>query len=254
MSLPAMSGAEPCTGSYSPLLPSPSEAEGSMPIEPVSIAAASDRMSPNMLGATMTSNCFGARISCIDAASTNRCVSSTSGYCLPTRGDGLAPQLHRLEHVGLVHRAELAAARSRGAEADVRDALDLGLGVAHGVHAFAPARRADADAARLAVVDVAVQLAQDHEVEPLHQLGLERRGADQLGEQERRPEVGKQLQLAPQREQAEPRALVARAALVAGNADRAEQDRVGLARQLERRRRQRHARRRPRPPRRSAPR
>src|SRR6188474_2040321 len=43
-SLPAMSGAEPCTGSYSALRrPSasgaPSEADGSMPSEPVSIAA-----------------------------------------------------------------------------------------------------------------------------------------------------------------------------------------------------------------------
>ena len=106
-----------------------------------------------------------------------------------------------------------------------------------------PSRRpecADADAARLAVIDVAIQLAQDHEVEPLHQLGPEGRGADQLGEQERRPEVGKQLQLAPQREQAEPGALIARSALVAGSADRAEQDGVGLARELERRRRQRH--------------
>ena len=127
MSLPAMSGAVPCTGSYRPLVPSPSEADGSMPIEPVSIAAASDRMSPNMLPVTMTSNCFGARISCIAAASTKRCVSSTSGYSCADARDHLAPELHRLEHVGLVHRAELAPARARGAEGDVRDALDLGL-------------------------------------------------------------------------------------------------------------------------------
>ena len=122
----------------------------------------------------------------------------------------------------------------------MRDALDLGFAIAHRIHAFAPARGADADAARLAVIDVAIELAQDHEVEPLHQLGPERRGADQLGEQERRPEVCKQLQLAPQREQAEPRALISRSALVAGSADRAEQDGVGLARQRERSRRQWH--------------
>ena len=65
MPLPAMSGAEPWTGSYSALrLPvfasgAPSEAEGSMPSEPVSIAATSDRMSPNRLSVTMTSNCLG---------------------------------------------------------------------------------------------------------------------------------------------------------------------------------------------------
>ncbi|MNC85748.1 hypothetical protein D3C83_13600 [compost metagenome] len=67
---PAMSGAEPWLGSYSPLPPALSDAEGSMPIEPVSIEASSDRMSPNMLPVTMTSNCFGARTSCIAALST----------------------------------------------------------------------------------------------------------------------------------------------------------------------------------------
>ena len=65
MPLPAMSGAEPCTGSYSALrLPvlgsgAPSEADGSMPSEPVSIAATSDSMSPNRLSVTITSNCLG---------------------------------------------------------------------------------------------------------------------------------------------------------------------------------------------------
>ena len=54
--LPAMSGALPWLGSYRPLPFASSEAEGSMPIEPVSIAASSDRMSPNMLPVTTTSN------------------------------------------------------------------------------------------------------------------------------------------------------------------------------------------------------
>ncbi len=65
-----MSGALPCTGSYRarrrPVSSSgPSEAEGSMPSEPVSMAAQSDRMSPNRLSVTMTSNCFGQRTSCM---------------------------------------------------------------------------------------------------------------------------------------------------------------------------------------------
>src|ERR1019366_8554842 len=45
---PAMSGAEPCTGSNMPGPSEPSEALGSIPIEPVIIAASSERMSPNM--------------------------------------------------------------------------------------------------------------------------------------------------------------------------------------------------------------
>ncbi len=79
MFLPAMSGALPCTGSYSPLLPVLRDAEGSMPIDPVNMAAASDRMSPKTLPVTITSNCLGARMSIIAAASTNAWVSSTSG-------------------------------------------------------------------------------------------------------------------------------------------------------------------------------
>ena len=52
-----------------------------MPIEPVSIDASSERMSPNMLPVTTTSNCLGARTSCMAALSTSMCESSTSGYC-----------------------------------------------------------------------------------------------------------------------------------------------------------------------------
>ena len=37
--LPAMSGAEPWIGSYSPFVPVPSEAEASRPIEPTHIEA-----------------------------------------------------------------------------------------------------------------------------------------------------------------------------------------------------------------------
>ena len=45
-------------------------AEGSMPMDPVSIAASSERMSPNMFPVTTTSNFLGARTSCIAALST----------------------------------------------------------------------------------------------------------------------------------------------------------------------------------------
>ena len=55
--VPAISGAEPCTGSYMPGVPgAPKDADGSIPIEPVIMPASSDRMSPNILEVTMTSN------------------------------------------------------------------------------------------------------------------------------------------------------------------------------------------------------
>ncbi|MMZ69050.1 hypothetical protein D1872_318120 [compost metagenome] len=79
MPLPAMSGAEPWHGSYMPLLLVSRDADGSMPMEPVSIEAWSDRMSPNMLSVTITSNCFGARTSCMAALSTYMWLSSTCG-------------------------------------------------------------------------------------------------------------------------------------------------------------------------------
>ena len=68
--VPAISGAEPCTGSYIDLiLPflsfAPKDADGSNPSDPVNIAASSDNMSPNKLSVTITSNCFGFLKSCI---------------------------------------------------------------------------------------------------------------------------------------------------------------------------------------------
>jgi len=66
-----MSGADPWIGSYMPGVPGlPSDADGSMPIEPVIWAASSERMSPNMLVVTTTSKSKGRRISCMEALST----------------------------------------------------------------------------------------------------------------------------------------------------------------------------------------
>jgi hypothetical protein len=121
-----MSGAEPWIGSYSPFLFASNDADGSMPIEPASIDASSDRMSPKMLPVTITSNCFGARTELhrgvVDVHVRQRDVR----IVLAEARDDLAPQDRRVEHVGLVDRAELAAPRTRRLEADARDALDLG--------------------------------------------------------------------------------------------------------------------------------
>ena len=76
---PAMSGAEPALGSKR-LTPSPSEAEASMPSEPVICAASSERISPNMFSVTTTSKSAGRLMSCIAVLSTSRSSSSTSGY------------------------------------------------------------------------------------------------------------------------------------------------------------------------------
>jgi hypothetical protein len=82
--VPAMSGADPWIGSYSPRRPcsvraSPSDADGSIPSDPARTAASSDRMSPNRFSVTSTSNAAGCVISCIAHASTRRWSTTTSG-------------------------------------------------------------------------------------------------------------------------------------------------------------------------------
>ena len=52
-----------------PNVPSPNDAEGSIPIEPVIIEASSDKISPNIFEVTITSNCLGSLTNCIDALS-----------------------------------------------------------------------------------------------------------------------------------------------------------------------------------------
>src|SRR6266550_2343794 len=82
---PAMSGAEPCTGSkmaaWVPML-----APGASPRPPTNPAASSERMSPNRLVVTMTSNCSGLITSCMAVLST--ILSSDAidpAYCSATR-------------------------------------------------------------------------------------------------------------------------------------------------------------------------
>ena len=73
-----MSGAVPCTGSYSPTFP-PRLADGSMPIEPARMAASSDRMSPKVFSVTIVSNCVGLWTRAMAQLSTSTWSSSTAG-------------------------------------------------------------------------------------------------------------------------------------------------------------------------------
>ena len=66
-------------GSYSPRFVAPREEEASIPMDPVIIAASSERMSPKMLEVRTTSNCEGFFTSCMAVLSTSISVSSTSG-------------------------------------------------------------------------------------------------------------------------------------------------------------------------------
>src|SRR5450756_3042391 len=78
-----MSGAEPCTGSNSDgnsrsgLI----FADGAMPMVPVHAGPRSDRISPNRLEPTTTSNQSGCITKCADRMSMWYWLVFTSGYC-----------------------------------------------------------------------------------------------------------------------------------------------------------------------------
>ena len=121
-----------------------------------------------------------------------------------------------------------------------------------------PSRSPDScvpDAARLAEIDVAGQLAHDQDVQPRHHLGRSVEAPRQFRVHLRRAQIGEQAEFLAQAEDRLLRALGARQRVVLRVADGAEQDRVGLARQRERRRPaadrrpRRSRRRRPAPPR-----
>ena len=75
------------------------------------------------------------------------------------------------------------------------DAADFALAVAHGVDAFALAGGIGADAARLAKVNIAGELAHNQNIQPGHHFGFECRGVGQFFVQNRRAQIGKQIQI-----------------------------------------------------------
>ena len=191
-----------------------------------------------MLPVTITSNCFGLRTSCIAALSTYMCDSATSGYSLPSARHDLAPQDARVEHVGLVDRAQAAcracapprSRRARCARSPARCSASC-RSLRRRPSRIAP------PPARLAEVDVAGELAHDQEVEAGDDLRLERRRGGELRIEQRRPQVGEQRQRLADAQQALLGTQLARQRVVLRTADRAQQDRVGRLRERERRRR-----------------
>jgi len=148
--------------------------------------------------------------------------------------DHFTPQLHGVEHIRLVHRAETPVALLRRLETDMGDAADLALRIAHGIETFALAIGQPADAARLAKVDVAGEFADDQDIQSSHNLRLERGSLHQLGVNQCRAKVGEQLEFLAQAEDRLFRAQLARQRVEAEIADGAEQDGVGFPRQLQR--------------------
>ena len=145
----------------------PSEAEGSIPSEPVSIAAQSltgcrRRGCPSRSRRTA----WARAPSCIAPLSAYMWLSSTSGYspsCIScTTSRHSTPLSITLAFSIEQSRFDRALSQLEGRP---RDAGDLALGVALRVHADALVALL-VDAARLAEIDARGQLAHDHDVEP----------------------------------------------------------------------------------------
>ena len=147
-------------------------AEGSIPSEPVSIAASSLRMSPNMFSVTITSNSAGARDELHRGVVDEQVLELDVGVLArATPRDDLAPEPRGLEHVGLVDRGD-PAARRRARRPRRRRARS-----ARSPRPCSRSRRGARSPSRplLAEVDAAGELADDQQVgalDPLARSGL----------------------------------------------------------------------------------
>ena len=105
---------------------SPSEADGSMPIEPVACAASSDSTSPNRLSVTMTSNCFGPPHQ-LHGAIVGEDVRElhVAIFRIVQLLHFLAPQHAGVHDVRFLGRGHFVRAQPREIERDAGDALDL---------------------------------------------------------------------------------------------------------------------------------
>ncbi len=197
-----------------------------MPIEPVSMAAASERMSPNMLPVTMTSNCLGARTSCIAALSTYMWLSSTSGYSAATSSITSRHSTVTSSTLALSTEHRRPSRLRARAEGQAGDAADLRLAIDVGVEALALAIFQGANAPRLTEVDAAGELAHDQDVQPRHHFRLQAGGVRQLRIENRRAQVTEQLELGANAQQAPLRAQVSLHRVPLGTAHRAQQNGV----------------------------
>ena len=232
-SCPAMSGAEPWIGSYRPCRPwavcgSRATPTAACPSEPAITAASSDRMSPNRFSVTSTSKPAGHFASTIAAESTSRCSSVTSGKSAWTSSVTLRHRRLVARTFALSTWVTFRRRAARQLERQRHDPPDLALRVPQRVDGGAALRRL-ALLGRPAEVEAAGELADDQAVHALEQLGLERRGRDELRVDGDRAQVREQAEAAAQGEQRLLRADRRVRVVPLRPADRAQQHGVGRA-------------------------
>ncbi len=199
-----------------------------MPIDPASIEASSERMSPNRLPVTITSNCFGAahelHRGIVDVHVRQRDVRIVGGELR----HHFAPEDRRCRARSPCRPSTACASacapsrsrRARCARSPARCSASC----------RSPRRRRRALVRRprgCAEVDVAGQLAHDHDVEAGDHLGLQRRGRGELRIEHRGAQVGEQRERLADAEDALLRPQLPRQRVVARSADGAQQHGVG---------------------------
>ena len=142
-------------------------------------------------------------------------------------GHHLVPEHAAFHHVALFHRGDLVAALARELEGHARNALDLVGVVDLRIDGALLAVAEIGDGLRLAEINAAGELAQDHDVEAFDQFALERRGVGQSRIGHRRAQIGVEREILAQAQKPRFRPHLIRHAVPFRPADRAEQDRVG---------------------------
>ena len=143
----------------------------------------------------------------------------------------LVPQHARQHDVALLRRRHLVAPLAREFEGDAADALDLERVVDLRVDPALLAVAEVEDLLRFAEIDAARQFPQDHDVEPLDQLALQRGGIGQRRIADGGPQVGVEREILAQAQQAGLGPHGEGHAVPFGAADGAEQHGVGGMRQ-----------------------
>ena len=185
--VPAMSGAEPCTGSKMPGPPSPRLAEAARPSPPVTAAATSERMSPKVFSITSTSKRLGSVTICIATAVDERRGAARRRGSRPRPRSTTRRHIREVSSTFALSTESSRPPRARASSNARRATRSIWLGwYSQRVEDGAVVARA----AR-AVVEAADELAHDQQVDPVA---------------ERRAEVRVDVELAAQADQARPRA------------------------------------------------
>ena len=153
------------------------------------------------------------------------------GVFVGQAGGGGAPEPGGFQDVGLVHRCQLAAAAASQLEPDAEHALDLRFGVAHGIDAD-DALRGFGAALGLGIVEAAGELADDHHIHALKDVGLEHAGVGELGIDLDGADVGEDVEVGAQGQQTILGPGGSRRVVPFGSPHGAEQNRVGRRGQI----------------------